>query len=531
MPSGYLIFVLHAHLPYVHHPEYDRFLEERWLFEAMTETYLPLLCQVDRLRSEGIGAKLTLSLSPTLVAMLEDPLLQQRYDAHLELCLRLADAEINRTRGEPELHRLAWMYRALFEQIRDVFVQRCGRELSAAFRALADDGRLELITCAATHGFLPALAAHPPTVRAQVFAAVAEHERVFGRKPQGFWLPECGFFPGLDEVLAEAGIRYFFVDSHGLEHATPSPLFGVSSPVFCPSGVAAFARQPLTSKLVWSSKVGYPADPHYREYYRDIGYDLDSHYLEPFQHARGVRTATGIKYHRVTGPSAHKQLYDPDAAQKAAERHARDFVHRCREHVLRVARAMPFPPAIVSPYDAELLGHWWFEGPQWLYSVLRELGSGGELSASTPSEYLASHPVQQKGMPAPSTWGRNGYAEQWINSKTQGLWRPLHEAARRMEEAARARAAAPPGGVEERLLRQAGRELMLAQSSDWPFAITNGTTEQYARRRFQDHLARFHDLLDDLDQRRIDPEKIEALEYMDSILPSLDPRLFTSPGA
>src|SRR5262249_25161409 len=231
--------------------------------------------------------KLTLSVSPTLANMMEDPLLRERCVRHLDLSLELARREIERTRHWPDVNFLAQMYCRLFEEARQTFVERCGTRLVQALKEHAEAGNLELITCAGTHGFLPLLNAEPTAVRAQILTALDEHERIFGRKPSGMWLPECAFYPGLDEVLAAAGVRYFFVDAHALDHAEPKPLFGVSAPVWCPTGVAAFARHPMTSKLVWSSKCGYPADYNYREYYRDIGFDLDQEYLEPFQYARG----------------------------------------------------------------------------------------------------------------------------------------------------------------------------------------------------------------------------------------------------
>jgi len=526
MPKGYLLLVLHAHLPYVRHPEYDRFLEERWFFEAVTETYIPLIKFLDRLRDEGSRCKLTLSISPPLANMMEDVLLRERYVRHLDLSLGLAEQECERTRHWGDVNSLAWMYRRLFEEARDVFIQRCDTRLVTAFREHAGAGRLELITCAGTHGYLPLLGSEPASVRAQVLTAVGEHERIFGSRPAGMWIPECAFYPGLDEVLAQAGIRYFFVDSHGIDHAEPRPLFGVAAPLHCPSGVAAFGRHPLTSKLVWSKSVGYPADYNYREYYRDIGFELDQHYLEPFQYARGIRTHTGIKYHRITGPTENKHLYNPDWARETAERHAHDFVNRCREQAARARAGMPFPSVIVSPYDAELFGHWWFEGPQWIYYVLRELSHGGDLEAGTPGEYLAAFPIQQKAMPAASSWGRNGYNEHWVNPKTAWMWRPLHEAAVRMGQAVRNHPDRPAGSLEDRTLRQAGRELMLAQASDWPFIITEGSTEEYARRRFHDHVNRFHDLLHGLESRQIDPSRLAALEYMDALFPELDYKLF-----
>jgi 1,4-alpha-glucan branching enzyme len=528
MPKGYLLLVLHAHLPYVRHPEYERFLEERWFFEAVTETYVPLIKFFDRLAEEGKPFKATLSVSPPLANMLEDPLLRDRCVRHLDLSVRLAEAECERTRNWPDVHFLAQVYRRLFEEARETFVGRCGTRLVQALREHADAGRIELMTCAGTHGFLPLLSSEPGTVRAHIHTAVEEHERIFGSKPAGMWVPECAYYPGLDDLLAGAGIRYFFVDSHAVEHAEPRTQFGAGAPLFCRSGVAAFGRHPMTSKLVWSTSVGYPADWNYREYYRDIGFDLDQKYLEPFQYAPGVRTHTGIKYHRITGKTQDKHLYNPDWARETAEKHARDFAQRCRDLAGRTRGGMPFPCAIAAPYDAELFGHWWFEGPQWIYYLFRELSAGGDLELGTPSQYLEAFPIQQRATPAASSWGKNGYNEHWVNPKTEWMWRPLHEAAARMRRAVESRPDVVPDSLEDRALRQAGRELMLAQSSDWPFIITNGTTEEYARRRFHDHVNRFHDLLHGLDARQVDAGKLEALEYMDAIFPCLDYRLFAS---
>src|ERR1700733_6063678 len=385
MPKGYLLLVLHAHLPYVRHPEYDRFLEERWFFEAVIETYIPLIKFFDKLKSEGTPFKLTLAVSPPLANMMEDPLLRQRCVRHLEMSLALAEKECERTKDWPDVNFLAEMYRRLFEEARQTFVERCGTRLVQAFKEFAQSGHLELITCAGTHGFLPLLRSEPATVRAQVFTAVQEHQRIFDSMPKGMWVPECAFYPGWDELLAEAGIRYFVVDSHAIDHAEPRPLFGVAAPLYTPVGVAAFGRHPTTSKLVWGSIIGYPADFNYREYYRDIGFELDPEYLEPFQYAKGIRTHTGIKYHRITGPTDHKTLYNPDWAADAVKRHAHDFVMRCRGGARRARGGMPFPAVIVSPYDAELFGHWWFEGPQWIYHVFRELaGWTDEPAPGTP---------------------------------------------------------------------------------------------------------------------------------------------------
>ena len=300
MAKGYLALVLHSHLPYVRHPEHDQFLEEDWLYEAITETYIPLINVFDGLVNDGIDFRITMSLTPTLIAMLTDPLLQQRYVRHISKLIELAGKEIERTRDQPEFNPLAHMYRDLFVNARAVFEEKYGRNLVTAFKKFQDLGVLEIITCAATHGFLP-LMQNRNAVRAQIMVAVEHHKKHLGRAPKGIWLPECGYYEGLDEVLNEAGIRYFFTDAHGVFHSSPRPKYGVYAPITTRAGVAAFGRDIESSKQVWSSVEGYPGDYNYRDFYRDVGFDLDYEYVKPYLHPDGVRVNLGIKYHKITG--------------------------------------------------------------------------------------------------------------------------------------------------------------------------------------------------------------------------------------
>src|SRR5207244_3055527 len=223
MPIGHLCLVLHAHLPYVRHPEYDDFLEEDWLYEAITETYIPLLQVMDGLDRDGVDWRLTMSVTPPLAGMLSDPLLQSRYIRHIDNLIALAEKELDRTRLQPEFYPLAQVYAERFHRARHVFVNQYGQNLVNGFRRFFDSGKLELITCGATHGFFPLMQHNASAVRAQVEIGCREFARHFGRRPQGIWLPECGYAPGVDEILRDCGIRYFFVDTHGVLYATPRP--------------------------------------------------------------------------------------------------------------------------------------------------------------------------------------------------------------------------------------------------------------------------------------------------------------------
>lgn len=522
MADGYLAFILHAHLPFVRHPEYDSFLEERWLFEALTETYIPLVRMMDGLIRDGVDFRLTISVSPSLLAMLEDGLLQERYIRHLDRLIELGDKELERTRHDPHFHYLAGTYRSMFLEAREIFLGQCGAKISSAFKRFHERGVLDLITTTATHALLPMFASVPKTVEAQIRTGLDYFGDIFGFRPQGIWLPECAYFHGLDEVLAKEGIRYFVVESHGIEYASVVPLYGVHAPLLMPSGLAAFGRDQGSSRQVWSAREGFPGNPVYREFYRDIGHDLDFGYVAPYI-SGNVRVDTGYKYYRITGQTHWKEPYSPEAARERAARHAGDFLFSRVAHVEYLRSVMTTAPVIVAPFDAELFGHWWFEGPQWLDFVIRKtVFDQKTIGLATPSGYLDRHPVHQVGLPCTSTWGHKGYFEAWLNGKTDWIYPQLYACCRRMEAlVARFEGKDVPDQVR-RALNQCGRELLLAQSSDWPFIINNGTSTEYAVRRVKDHVARFSAIAEGIEKGPVNEEHLAAIEEMDNIFPDID---------
>ncbi|HEY5040330.1 MAG TPA: DUF1957 domain-containing protein, partial [bacterium] len=365
-PLGTLSLVLHCHLPFVRNPEHEYFLEENWYYEAIFETYLPLLSKCEEMVEKNIPFKITLSLSPTLLSMWVDPLLRSRALRYVDNLLVFLEKEKERVKPLPDFQPVVEMYLSKLKAYRHQFAVQYQGDITRGFKALQDLGRIELMTCAATHGYLPLLAVKKEAIRAQVATAISLHETHFGRKPSGFWLPECGYQPGLEEILDEFGIRYFLLDTHGLVHATPRPRYGTFAPSICPNGIAVFARDLESSKQVWSSKEGYPGDPDYRDFYRDVGFDLDEATLAPFQKPEGIRRFTGLKYYRVTGPFDAKEPYDPARGLKKAQEHAADFLSRRAEQMKEAGSWMDRLPQVTCMYDAELFGHWWYEGPDFL---------------------------------------------------------------------------------------------------------------------------------------------------------------------
>src|SRR5581483_2265965 len=586
--QGYLSLILHAHLPFVRHPEHPRFLEENWLFEAITETYLPLLRVLEGWSKDGMQAPITPTFSPTLCSMLLDPLLQSRYRRHLHDLIELADKETHRTLWEKPLHQLAIAYLERFRGIREYY-DACGGNLIARFAQLQDKGLIEIATCSATHALLPLLAEHPPSVRAQVLVARDHYRSCFGRDPQGIWLPECAYVPELETPLCEAGLRWFVLDTHGVLQAHPPPRYGIFAPIVTPNGLAVFGRDLASDKQVWSRDEGYPGDPWYRDFYRDIGFDLDLDYLRPYLAAPEQRSFTGIKYHRITGSNPGKAVYQPQMALARADEHAGHFLAARIEQIGRLTQIMDSPPILLCPYDAELFGHWWYEGLEFLnYFVRKAYFDQQTFRLTTPGAFLRQHRTHQVASPAPSSWGEQGYWGMWLNETNEWIYPHLRVAQERMTELvqrfqpslagpdAKSKGASssretpsllsprqalhdrgtsgspspqpsPPGegeqgapssvevaaafapqteALRQRALRQAARELLLAQASDWPFILRTGTSPEYARKRVTEHLQRFNELYEQLLESRLDESWLAQIESQDEIFPAIDHRYF-----
>jgi 1,4-alpha-glucan branching enzyme len=281
-----------------------------------------------------------------------------------------------------------------------------------------------------------------------------------------------------------------------------------------------------SSKQVWSAQEGYPGDHHYRDFYRDVGFDLDYDYVKPYLHGGGSRVYTGIKYYRITGRGDHKEPYDPDVAREKAAGHAANFMFNREKQVEYLHDFLKKEPIIVAPYDAELFGHWWFEGPQWIDFLFRKCAFDQDVfDLITPSEYLSKYPRNQVATPSLSSWGWKGYNEVWLEGSNDWIYRHIHWAADRMVELANDGDGGDP--LRARALKQAARELLLAQSSDWAFIMKTGTAVTYALKRTKDHLGRFRKLYEDLKHGSIDIDWLSDAEAKDNIFPELDYRIYS----
>ncbi len=591
-PTGFLSFTLHAHLPWVvNHGTWPHGIE--WLHEAAAETYLPLLRVLANLERDGIALNCSLNLSPILLEQLAHPVFKTDFPRYLDRKILAAreDEAYFLSVSEDHYAELARFWQKYFTDALTDFNALDG-DIIKGFRHFNDAGLIEIITCCATHGYMPLLGTDE-SVRAQVRTAVTAHQRHIGKHPRGIWAPECGYRPdglwnypvsqqdgstiapafnriGVEQAISESGIDFFFVDTHLVEESarTPSPyellhnsgagaivrpadepmthndyrrlyqpyyVDGAHTTDAAQHPVTVFPRDPSTGTQVWSGNFGYPGDSNYLDFHKK-------------------RWPGGHRYWSVTGANvdmADKQPYDPARAAERTQAHASHFVHLVWE-AINAGMNDTIPPILSSPFDAELFGHWWFEGPRWLEAVARTLHDypiGIHLTSG--SQYLDQYPRAGFIKMHEGSWGAEGTNHVWMNADTSWTYAQIYPAELYVRDVCTAstwkpeckvkpegkgkhdHAAAQP--LAERIVKQLCRELLLLESSDWQFLITTGAARDYAELRFETHMDQFNELKSIYQHieanQSISPEQEErlaAIEERDSIFPDIDPTFWAA---
>lgn len=586
MPTiGAYSLVLHSHLPYVlSHGKWPHGMD--WLNEAAAETYLPLLGVFDQLSEEGHPPKVTIGLTPVLCEQLSDPMFKDEFESYLALKAEaarldrlsfekkepLGDATKPATEASPEaaqMVRLANDWEAFYMKLLDDFRGRYARDIIGGFRRLQDEGQIEIITCAATHGYLPLLY-EDACVDAQIRLAVENYRKHFGKSPQGIWLPECAYRPhrqwssplggdtarvrrGLEEFLDRHKLRYFYVDSHLIEGGqalgvylerfealkrywsefskgyteisgdfkrSPYQSYLVRSRGEFLGRVYTFVRDPRTGLQVWSGEHGYPGDGNYLDFHK--------------KHFPG-----GHRYWRVTSAKVDlgdKLVYDPDAVQSRIQENAGHFKEIIRQILIHEGQEAEGLSLICSPFDTELFGHWWFEGPRWIYYVLKWVDQDPELKLMTGSEYLDQVKTHRVVSLPEGSWGEGGFHHIWFNQDTRWSWELIYAAEKKMVSAARRWGNHTDVRVQE-VLRQLARELLLLESSDWQFLISTFSARDYAETRLVKHhydFEKLHEILEKLD-RGEEPDESDwghfnQVKARDALFAEINPGWWTGEG-
>ena len=521
-----LNFVFNAHLPFVRHPEYPKFLEEDWLFEAMNESYIPMLRMMYGLREDKVDFHLSFSISPSLVEMLKDKLLQQRFVSYMESSRELGMLEEQRTINDACILKTVRMYNASIAANMEFYEKECSSNILNAFNSLSNSGHLELITTAATHSFLPLFRNHPSAINAQIEIGLINHMKIFDKCSNGFWLPDCGYYPGLSKYLRKHSIKWTVLAPQAFALSNDKPLNGSYSPVMTEDGLCCFASDYSLVSEIMSSE-GYPSNPVYREFYRDIGYDLPLDYIKPYIHEPEIRVFTGFKYWAITGNTAEKIPYDVSKATAKACEHADDFIAAIRKKSDDICSYLKTDPIFTLSFDAELFGHRWFEGIVWLENFIRKAAGQKDFEFVTPSMILQKKPKLQILEPAYSSSSPGGYSQELVdNTSNAWLLRYIYKSIERMTELADRFPLQK--SLKQRFLNQAARETLLLMSSDWPTIIHNNTSSEYARKRIICHIQSLNLVYEDMCKNAVNTEWLVKAEKRDNIFADLDYNIFNS---
>ena len=512
---GRLAIVLHAHLPYVRNNEKNS-LEEDWLFQAILECYIPLLQVIESSKKESpINTKLTISLSPTLLSLLQNKQIKETFPHWIKTRKDFLNELPHEEKKASEF---------LVRNLNDKFSywQKYSGNLVDRFKLLNKSGNLDILTCAATHGYLPILRENPKTVKGQIKTAIRNHKNIFDANPLGIWLPECAYYENLDQILFDAGIRYAVLDGHGILNATPRPRYGIYAPICSKRGVAFFGRDSESTLPVWSAKDGFPGDKVYREFHKDLGWELPISKLQK----KGISSLRplGLKYYKITNEKislGKKEFYSEDEAKKKVEEHSEIYLLDRSKQLENLSLSSNFDPLLIAPFDAELFGHWWYEGPIFIEHILKK-SEKYSIRLTHLKEVLIQKPNLQICEPSPSSWGQGGYHNYWLNDKNAWIVPEITKAGTSFVNLSTKNL---DDEISKRLLKQAARELLLSQSSDWSFILRAGTTTELAKERIKRHIDRYWKLVEMFRNNcLIDFKFLESIEEEDDVFPTINLR-------
>lgn len=517
--------ILQAHLPYVKHTEYPRFLEEDWLFESMNESYIPLLRVFQKLSNENVGFKITMCFSPTLITMLTSEELQQRFLNYMDLHIELGEKEIERTKvAEPEAHKMAIYYYEKSVKNLEIF-KYYNNNILEGYKELALQGKIELITTAATHCFLPLYRDFDSAIDAQISVGLDTFFKAFGFRSKGFWLPECGYYPGLEKHLEKFDIEWCQLPTHSIVTAKNKVnSYGYSPVNIGESKVKGFVRDWNLTNLVWSNTYGYPCDSDYREFYRDIGYDLPLDYIGSYIHEPEVRVFTGYKYRAITGKSENKKYYDLDIALSKVDLHSDNMLYHIQRKGYMIEPMLENSPVYNLCFDAELFGHRWFEGILFLEQLLRKSEKIDNIFLSTPSLVARKAVECENIFPNTCSWLYGGCADTLLDGSNSWIYKHTTKAITRMQELANR--FPNQTSLRARFLNQAGREVLLAMASDWPYIMHDRTSSDYARNRIENHIGSFNLAYTNMCKNAVNTEWLINAEKRNSIFPDFDYNIF-----
>lgn len=522
MSNKNLVLVICGHQGYIRHIDEDRDYgpENDILFSAISQTYLPLVNLLNKLKDDGISFKISLVLSPILCSLLSDAIIQEQYIQWLDRRIAFGEKEVLRLKGDSLLLKNAEACLEKAKQDKIDFEECYNRNLLREFSRLAKSGNVELLATAGSYAFLPHYSDMTEVLNAQIETGIYSHKYFFGSAPEGFWLPYMGYSDGIEKNLRSYGINYTILDSHGILFSKETPDFGIFKPVRSNNSLVLFARDEETPSDIENPEFGYMNNPVYKAQNRDVCFELSSSEIMDFIPENKARANSLYRY--WAREKENSVVYDKSIALEQAKKDAISFLTAKNNKLNEAAKLVDGDVSLVCTLDASVLGQDWAEGIYWLENVIRE---NKESSFVSCSSLIVNQFKLPKITPYVSANSGTGYGEDLLDSSNSWMIRYTRKMGERMVDLAERFPS--DTGLKARLLNLGAKELMLAQSAEWPKMIHDGNFPEYVEDYFKSCVLAFTAVFDSLGSNTVSTEWLTSLEKKHCLFPWMNYRIFS----
>lgn len=539
MPQKKLVLLLNANQEYIRHlqeedvkkyaPEINR------LFEAVTDTYMPLLWMFEKLEEDMIPFRIQMVLPPVLCTLLEDTVVQAQYVEWLTRAELFCTKEVKRVSKNKKVQDLAQKRLEHIQKCRADFTERYGMRLVPQFAEHQKNGSLEIMATTGTSLFMPFYKEMKEILSAQVETGLLAYKHFFGEIPDGFWLPDLGYAEGVESIVRAYGINYTVLDPRSTMLAKELPEDGIFYPCRFYNSLAAFTAKKIADKVLFDEDDGYAVNPVYRNENRDAAFDLPAKDIVPFIDNGTSRYASGCKYFNKSDdsqddysviPENESEIYNPEEALAQVQKDAEDFITRMNEELdaaSKVAVNTDFVSETVV-INLDDLRHNWSEGILWIDSLFR-MADKADFEFTSCRYLLKNQYNLQKITPYYASNLGAGYGENLLSNKNSWMMRYVMKASERMVDLADR--FPTDTGLKARLLDLAAKELMIAQDSGWAKMLDEDISPEYVKKVFTESIHAFTMVFDSLGSNTVSTEWLTNLEAEHPLFPWMNYRIFS----
>lgn len=523
MSKKSLSLILYAHHEYMHHVDDEA--HSQWhksIFPLMTNMYVPLIKSFERMEKDKIAFHVSMVITPVLCALLEDPVFQERYVAWLDRLIDFGQTEIKRYHAQISLKKSAENYVHKLIDIKEYYTNTLECNILKKIAYFAEKRYIELLGTTATPVFLPHFVDFQEGINAQIEAGLISHKHVFGIRPDGFWLPHMGYVPGLEKNIKMYGYNYTVLDTHGVLFGSPVPKNGIFKPVRTKNYLALFARDyEYPSEL--GDECAFFKSNVYRCEERDIGYEASSEDLSDLLYSDGARFETGFKY--WSRKKGAENAYDSDLAKKQVELDATEYLNKKAKKLAIAETLCKTDVSLVDAFYLRDLGQNWYESVDWLEAIFRQAANRDDLQIEKCSSLVKNQYTLPEIQPSMSAATPMGYGEEFLDNSNSWMLFYVRKATERMLDLATR--FNENTGLKARTLNLAAKELLLAQSSDWPKMVHLERDADFADSRFKMSVANFTTIYEYLGANEMSTEWLTRIERQDSLFPWMNYRVFS----